>query len=99
MRRSLHAKILLVDDEKLNSFVVAEYLKAAGYRDLIYTTDPFAALGMVYHQRPDVVLLDLQMPKLNGLDILQQLRSDELFDRVAVVVLTVSHDEKEMARR
>ncbi len=92
------AKVLMVDDDKLNSFVVAEYLKADGFRDLVYTTDPFSALRMAYQERPDVILLDLQMPKLGGLEILRQLRADDVFDRIAVVILTASKDDKARAQ-
>ncbi len=45
-QRLNEATILMIDDEKLNSYVVAEYLKADGYRDLIHTTDPLNALAL-----------------------------------------------------
>jgi PleD family two-component response regulator len=45
-------KVMMVDDEKLNSFVVAEYLRAAGFRELAYTTDPFEALPLAQRVRP-----------------------------------------------
>ena len=98
LRFPVKARVLMVDDDKLNSFVVAEYLKSDGYRDLTYTTDPFSALRLAFQQRPDVILLDLQMPKLGGLEILRDLRDDEAFDRIAVVILTASTDEKLKAR-
>jgi DNA-binding response OmpR family regulator len=91
-------KVMMVDDEKLNSFVVAEYLKAAGFRDLVYTTDPFEALPLAHRMRPDVILLDLQMPKLSGFDVLRQLRADATFARTAIVILTASTDDEEKAR-
>jgi DNA-binding response OmpR family regulator len=86
-------KVMMVDDDKLNSFVIAEYLKSDGYRDLVYTTDPFMAVSLGRHVLPGLILLDLQMPELSGFDVLRELRADDAFDQTAVVVLTASHDE------
>jgi DNA-binding response OmpR family regulator len=91
-------KVMLVDDEKLNSFVIAEFLKADGYRDLVYTTDPCEAVSLAHQMRPDLVLLDLKMPDLSGLDILRQLRADDAFAHTAIVILTASDDEHVRSR-
>jgi CheY-like chemotaxis protein len=45
-----------------------------------------------------VILLDLQMPELGGLEILRELRADEVFDRICVIILTASKDDKLRAR-
>ena len=47
---------------------------------------------------PAVILLDLRLPKVDGLEVLQQLRSDEQLKMIPVVVLTSSHEEKDMMR-
>jgi len=91
-------KVMMVDDDKLNSFVIAEYLKSDGYRDLVYTTDPFQALSLGRHVLPGLILLDLQMPKLSGFDVLGELRADDAFAQTAIVILTASNDEKLKAR-
>src|SRR6202047_5143774 len=61
--------------------------------DYLYCRGKFAA-------RPDgnpaVLLLDLKLPKVNGLEVLQQIRSDEKLKMMPVVVLTSSHEEKDM---
>jgi DNA-binding response OmpR family regulator len=91
-------KVMMVDDDKLNSFVIAEYLKSDGYRDLVYTTDPYMAVSLGRHVLPGLILLDLQMPELSGFDILRALRADDAFYQTAIVVLTASHDETLKAR-
>ncbi len=89
-----HAKIMMVDDEKLNILVVAEYLKSDGYRGLIHTLEPLKALAMIGRERPDVLLLDLHMPHLGGLALLAQIRADAGLASTAVVILTASTDDQ-----
>jgi len=88
------ATILMIDDEKLNSYVVAEYLKADGYRDLIHTTDPMNALSLAARVRPDVILLDIEMPRLNGLELLRRVRADHSLAETHVIVLSATDDEE-----
>jgi putative two-component system response regulator len=85
---------MMVDDEKLNIYVVAEHLKAAGYRDLVYTDEPFQALLLAGRERPDAILLDIHMPRLSGFDVLKQIRADEVLARTPVVILTSSTDDE-----
>jgi len=87
-------KIMMVDDEKLNIYVVAEHLKSAGYHNFVYTDDPLEALRAAKRDRPDVLLLDIHMPQLSGLDILRQIRADAVTSRVPVVVLTSSVEDE-----
>jgi CheY-like chemotaxis protein len=97
-QRLNEATILMIDDEKLNSFVVAEYLKADGYRDLVHTTDPLNALALATRVRPAVILLDIEMPRLNGLELLEQLRADAALAETPVVVLSATSDEEIKSR-
>jgi CheY-like chemotaxis protein len=91
-------KVMMVDDEKLNNFIVAEYLKAAGYRDLAHTTDPLEAIALADRVRPDLILLDLQMPELSGFDLLRLLRADATFERTSIVILSASTTAEERQR-
>jgi DNA-binding response OmpR family regulator len=86
--------IMMVDDEKLNSFVVAVYLKADGYRDLVHTTDPLNAMSLAIRVRPDVILLDIEMPRLNGIELLRLIRADDMLSETLVIVLSATDDEK-----
>src|SRR5688572_18603543 len=61
------ARILLVDDEPINTKVVRKYLTMAGYSQFQSTCNPREVLPMMIRQEPDVVLLDIVMPQFNGL--------------------------------
>lgn len=84
--------ILIVDDESLNIEVVRRYLELGGYRNLMSTDHAGQALPLMGLNHPDVVLLDIQMPEINGLEILAAIRSDEALCRTPVVILTGSSD-------
>ncbi len=84
--------ILIVDDEPLNMEVVRRYLEIGGYRNLISTDHAGQALPLMGLNRPDLVLLDIHMPEINGLQILAAIRSDESLCRTPVIILTGSSD-------
>ncbi|MBI4756160.1 MAG: EAL domain-containing protein [Betaproteobacteria bacterium] len=84
--------VLMVDDEPITVDVLQTFLEEAGYRNVIGTSDPAKALGLIRTERPDVVLLDLKMPQVSGFDILSRMRDDPALTRVPVVVLTSSTD-------
>jgi signal transduction histidine kinase/CheY-like chemotaxis protein len=85
-RRSL-TQVLLVDDEEVTHYVVRQLLPRAHYR-LWITTDGRTALDRLVEQRPDVVLLDLNMPGMSGFEVLRHLRMDASFADLPVIVLT-----------
>lgn len=86
------SKILIVDDESVNIKVTRKYLEQAGYNNFISTTDSTEALDLIAKELPDLVLLDIVMPKMTGLDILRAVRSNKSFDNIPVVILTASTD-------
>jgi putative two-component system response regulator len=66
--------ILIVDDQDNNVRILERMLGKAGYEPPASTTDPRRALGLFLEHRPDLVLLDLHMPHLDGFGVLEQLR-------------------------
>lgn len=87
-----NAKVMMVDDEPITSEMLQSFLKDAGYRNFLLTSDPSEALELLVNQRPDVLLLDLMMPKVNGFDILRAMRADAKLRHIPVIVLTSSSD-------
>ncbi len=85
--------MLVVDDEPTITEVVARYLERAGYRTRV-AADGIQALELAASQRPDLVLLDLMLPGIDGLEVMRRLR--ELGrDRIAVILLTAKGEESD----
>ena len=92
-RRDLpQGKILIVDDEVANVLVAKKLLSRAGYSDFETTSDSTLAINLVHTFEPDVVLLDINMPNVDGISILSQIRSVPKFQHVPVLILTANSD-------
>lgn len=86
------ARIMLVDDEPLNVMTICQHLKQAGYSEVITTTNAAEALGLLRSESPDVVLLDINTPKVSGMDILRVMGLDPDLQHIPVLVLTAATD-------
>ncbi len=87
-------KIAIVDDQPINIAVVQKYLKIAGYTQFVTTTDARQAVQLIAEQWPDVVLLDIMMPYVSGLDILAELRRNDHFSDLPVIILTAATERQ-----
>ncbi len=87
-RSSDGQRIMIIDDVPVNIKVAKAHLHAAGYRDFAQCTDATEAVHCVQQQTPDIVLLDLMMPNVSGLDILETLRSEPTTALLPILVLT-----------
>src|SRR2546422_2595488 len=84
-----HARILVVDDEPANVLLLQRMLGDAGYAAVTTTTDSRRVLELYRSTRPDLIVLDLMMPHLDGIAVLEQLRAEIPADAyVPVLVLT-----------
>lgn len=90
-------RILVVDDEPDITALVAYHLAKAGYR-VSTAANGTDALKTATEQRPDVVVLDLMLPGLSGLDVLQALRKQEDTRGVGVIMLTARREEADRIR-
>ncbi len=70
----LASRILIIDDEPTNVRLAQVVLQQAGFTDIEGTTDPTQAVGLFQSYNPDIVLLDLHMPTLDGFAVMAQLR-------------------------
>lgn len=88
------ATILLVDDEQEIIDLVGEFLARRGYR-IRTASNGEDALAMIQRDPPDLVLLDVYMPQMNGVDVLRRLRAPmaSASPSVGIILLTASQDE------
>ncbi|MBB1126417.1 EAL domain-containing protein [Thiospirillum jenense] len=90
--------ILVVDDEPTNTRLLDKILTKAGYQFVIVTNDPRQTLTLFDAHRPGVILLDLNMPYLDGFAVLEQLRTHTPNTMPPVVVLTAQSDQTSRLR-
>ncbi|UUS29477.1 MULTISPECIES: response regulator [Streptomyces] len=85
--------VLLVEDDVADAMLIEEALSERGARNLVRVTDGVAALEHLRASdtaRPDLIVLDLNMPRMNGRELLKVLKTDEDLQTIPVVVLTTS---------
>jgi putative two-component system response regulator len=87
------AKIAIVDDEPINIKIVRKHLQGVGYQNFVTTSDATSAIELITSERPDVVLLDVMMPAVDGIEILRTIRGSEHLQHVPVLILTAATDQ------
>lgn len=95
--RASAARILVVDDETDLAAILANRLRRAGY-EVGLASDGVDALEQVGHDRPDLVLLDVRMPRLDGIETVRRLRQDVATTRLPVIVMTANAEAADRAR-
>lgn len=88
------AKILVVDDEPRNVKVLQIQLQARGFK-VLSAGDGLEALEIVSKEMPDLILLDINMPKLDGFEVVERVRSDEKTAFIPIVMITALRDTQE----
>jgi PleD family two-component response regulator len=93
-------KILLVDDTQTILMMERIILKKGPY-DLVTANDGEEAINKVESERPDLILLDLMMPKMNGFEVCEQVRSNAATRDIPIIVVSTrgEHDNVERAMK
>jgi DNA-binding response OmpR family regulator len=86
MRDDARPRILIVDDEPLIVEVLSEHFKTEF--DVETAVNGADALGAILRQRPDIVLLDINMPRMNGVEVLKDIK--QIDDSIAVIMVTAN---------
>lgn len=89
--------ILLVDDELMNLILLEELLQSQGYVT-ITATEGNQALEMADRHQPDLILLDVMMPEMNGFEVCQKLRSNVKLQTIPIIFITALNDDKTRIR-
>ena len=90
--------VLLVEDNKTQRMVIERILNKAGY-DMIHAADGDMALSMAREQHPDLILLDLMLPKVSGHDVLKTLKQDAATQKIPVIILSGLSQNNEIKLR
>ena len=90
-------KILVVDDIATNVLLLKTILGKAGYR-IVTATGGREALEKVESESPDLILLDIMMPDMNGYEVIERLKADERFCRIPVIFLSALHDSENIVK-
>jgi len=102
-------KILHVDDTEMDRLIVKRALEKSKLRNRLFVCeDGEQALDFLYHRgdytsreeypQPDVILLDLNMPKVDGITVLKQIKSDEELKNIPVLIFTTSDRDEDIIR-
>lgn len=92
-RSAKDALIAIVDDEPATVALTRKYLKDDGFQQFESITDSTTAIESFRAERPDLILLDLHMPQVDGFEVLRQVRRDNRTKETPVIVLTASRDK------
>jgi class 3 adenylate cyclase len=88
-------RILVVDDNAANVDILRMRLAAQGY-EIVTATDGEEALTAVTEHQPDLILLDVMMPKLDGIEVCRRLRADPTLHFIPIVLVTAKSDSKDV---
>lgn len=94
MKKISECKIMIVDDDPVVIRLVGSILKTAGY-SITSARDGLEALVKIKAEKPDLVILDIMMPEINGYDVCYQLRFNADYERVPILLLTAREKELE----
>lgn len=84
-------KILIIDDQKLHSFFLEKLLKQEGFTQVLCVIDPLKALNNIREFQPDLIVLDLVMPQVNGFQIMEQLNDFRKDHYLPIIALGEDH--------
>jgi two-component system, cell cycle response regulator DivK len=80
-------KVLIVEDNELNMKLFHDLLEAQGYQTL-ETREGLAALTLAREHRPDLILMDIQLPEISGLEVTKWLKDDDELAHIPVIAVT-----------
>ena len=88
-------RVLIVDDVPANVHILQSRLVANGY-DIVTASDGEAALTAVRETQPDLILLDVMMPKMDGFEVCRRLRADSSLPFIPIIMVTAKADPKDV---
>ncbi len=80
-------KVMIVEDNELNMKLFHDLLESRGY-DIIETRDGMEALKMARSERPDLILMDIQLPEVSGLEVTKWIKEDDDLKSIPIIAVT-----------
>lgn len=90
--------VLLVDDNQTHRYSLGRHLEESGF-DVLQAPTGSEALGIAASHRPDVVLLDINLPDMSGFDVCERLKNDPQTESVPVIFHSATHDTQSARAR
>ena len=81
------SKILLVEDNEMNRDMLCRRLERKGY-DVIVAFDGAQGMSMAQSQSPDLILMDIQLPEVSGLDVIRWIKNDQSIHDIPIIAVT-----------
>ena len=97
MDKLIKPKILIVDDEKSIQFLLKNILTENNY-DVITADNGNDALERISSELPDIVLLDVMMPGMNGFEVLEKIKASENLKNISVILITAKTEPEELKK-
>ena len=97
-KRILQSRIMMVDDDETMGKMVQDVLQDEGYQNIRYLSDSRKAITLYREFHPDLVMLDIKMPHLNGFQVIELLREVEKSFFLPILVLTAETDQDSCLR-
>lgn len=91
------AKVLIVDDEPFNIEVLEQALDETNYQ-VIFASNGQEALGKIQSEQPDLILLDLMMPVMDGFQVLAKVKDDPMLRDIPIIIVSAEHDSKSVVK-
>jgi two-component system cell cycle response regulator DivK len=93
----MRKKVLIVEDNELNMKLFHDLLQAKGY-DVVQTREGSTVLELAREHRPDLILMDIQLPGISGIDVTVKLKADPELSHIPVVAVTAFAMKKDEER-
>lgn len=90
-------KVLIVDDEPFNIDVLEQALDGTDYQ-VMRASNGQEALGKIHSEQPDLILLDLMMPIVDGFQVLAKVKDDPMLRDIPVIIVSAEHDSKSIVK-
>jgi CheY-like chemotaxis protein len=97
MKKNIKSKILVVDDSTTNIVLLEAILNGKGY-EIFSSQNAKDALQIIKKQKPDLILLDLLMPKISGYDLLKELKNNDDTRGIPVMIVSAYADAENVKR-